>query len=118
MTVTFPFLIIHCRTLKADHFRSELQFGASVAADSSIISVYPMLQTQMVREQLQLFKMFGQKYLSLQGLMIQILGWLHESFTQQKKCEFVQRVSNVFYRIILQFRRGNLLCRCHTAQFE
>ena len=77
MTVTFPFLKIHCRTLKADHFRSKLQFGASVAADSSIISVYPMLQTQMVREQLQLFKMFGQKYLSLQGLMIQILSWLH-----------------------------------------
>ena len=77
MTVTFPFLKIDCRTLNADHFRSELQFGASVAADSSIISVYPMLQTQMVREQLQLFKMFGQKYLSLKGLMIQILGWLH-----------------------------------------
>ena len=72
-----------------------------------------MLQSQLVREQLQLFKMFGQKYLSLKGLMIQILGWLHESFTQQKTCEFVQRASNVFYRIILQFRRSNLLCRCH-----
>lgn len=118
VTVTFPFLKIHCRTLKADHSRSKLQFVAYIAANSSTISVYPMLQTQMLREQLELFKMCGQKYLSLQGLMIQILGWLHESFTQQKKCEFVQRASNVFYRIILQFRRSNLLCRCHTAQFE
>jgi len=47
VTVTFPFLKIHCRTLKADHSRSKLQFGAYVAADSSTISVYPMLQTQM-----------------------------------------------------------------------